>query len=95
MKDGDQDEGPTKLLDDNLQWSTYFGVNGQTTSRDVTTDEFGNAYYSGETNVANVLDVPGVITSIPYTGGLDAFILKFQNKKKWKHKVSLKNFLIK
>ncbi len=80
MKDGNQDEGITKLLGDNLQWSTYFGVNGQTTSRDVTTDEFGNAYYSGETNVANVLDVPGVITSIPYAGGLDAFILKFNNQ---------------
>jgi hypothetical protein len=77
MKDGNQFEEPVKLLGDNLQWSTYFGLNGQTTSRDVCTDKFGNAYYSGETNEVNVLNAPGIISSIPYTGGLDAFLLKF------------------
>jgi hypothetical protein len=79
MKDGNQLEETAKLLGDNLQWSTYFGVNGQTTSRDVCTDKFGNAYYSGETNIANVLNNSGSGSSIPYAGGLDAFILKFNN----------------
>jgi hypothetical protein len=77
VKDGDNAPETPKLLGDNMLWSTYFGENFITISRDVATDGNKNVYYTGQTTCPNFYNSTGLFPSFPKAAQYDAFIIKF------------------
>ncbi len=60
----------------NIQWSTYYGGNGDDFILRILTDDSNNIYVGGETRSTNFPTTPGVYQTTN-RGDLDAFISKF------------------
>jgi hypothetical protein len=69
---GKYDENYPLVIDPVLSYATYFGGNGEEVAYDITVDDAGNTYVTGQTN-----SVTFPFGAIQNSGGTDVFIAKF------------------
>lgn len=76
---GDVINATNPKSEENLIWSTYYGGQGRTIFEDVANDQNGNVFYAGTANNLDFASIQGLMTNVPYAGGIDAITVKLNN----------------